>query len=328
MNSAAYVDALIAEMKGKDIPRSDKAWSVAMGCVEWAYVFGAYSEYCDPSNRRSRYNGTKDEKEKAPIKAKCKNFNGKDTVPAGCVGCKWFLGNASSDESKHEGRTRFFDCRGFVYYVLDKLFGAFGGKCPAGCTTMWNTESYWKGKGLVKDGVPDNVLVCLFKQDKEKPSVMDHIGFAYHGQTVECSSGVEYHESLNKKWTHYAIPVCVCDDEPTPTGKPILRKGDRGAFVTLAQTELIQHGYSVGDSGADGIFGNNTEKAVKRFQQENVAQDGKALVVDGVINQDTWWALDQTNLPLFTVTIPHLSKHHAEALVTNYSGATMTEERG
>jgi hypothetical protein len=31
---------------------------------------------------------------------------------------------------------------------------------------------------------------------------------------------------------------------------------------------------------------------------------------------------------LYTVTIPHLAKHHAEALVGNYTGATMTEEGG
>lgn len=329
MNGADYVDSLIAAQKSHGKPLQDVAWVAALACVGWAYVYGAVGEYCDPTNRRSRYNGTKAGADKDNIKNKCKNFNGKDSVPAGCVGCKWFLGNAESDQTKHVGRTRFFDCRGYVYFILNRVCGMWPKGCPAGCTTMWNTESNWKAKGLVKDGVPDNVLVCLFKQDSQKPGTMAHIGFGYHGETVECSSGVQHYTTRNKKWTHWAIPICFDGDSPTPgTDKPTLRKGDRGAYVTLAQTELINHGYSVGDTGADGIFGNNTEKAVKRFQQENVGEDGTALTVNGIIDDRTWWALDRTDIPLYTVTIPHLSKHHAEALVTNYSGATMTEERG
>lgn len=317
MNTAKYVDILIDELKVKDISASDKAWKVALACVGWSYVFGAYGEYCDPSNRRSRYSS-----EHPKIKANCKNFNGNDTVPSGCVGCKWFLGNASSDESKHEGRTRFFDCRGYVYYVLDKLFGMFNGKCPAGCTTMWNTKKYWKQKGLVKDGVPNDVLVCLFKQDPENSKKMAHIGFAYKGETLECSAGVEHHLSYNPKWTHYAIPVCVDDiPTPTPTDKPTLRKGDRGEYVTLMQTKLIQKGYNCGDTGADGIFGTQTEKAVKRFQQDN------NLEVTGICDQQMWDAIYEETV-LYTVTIPHLPRYHADALVANYSGAYMTEERG
>lgn len=317
MNTAQYVDNLIAELKCKEISASEKAWSVALACNGWAYVFGAFGEYCDPSNRRSRYSS-----DHPKIKTNCKNFNGKDTVPSGCVGCKWFLGTALSNESKHEGRTRFFDCRGYVYYVLDKLFGMFGGKCPAGCTTMWNTAKYWKQKGLIKDGVPNDVLVCLFKQDPENSKKMAHIGFGYKGETLECSAGVEHHLSYNKKWTHWAIPVCVdYVPDPTPSGKPTLQKGDKGEYVTLMQTELIQKGYSCGDTGADGKFGNNTEKAVKRFQKDS------GLPETGVCNSATWDALD-TETVLYTVTIPHLPKYHADALVTNYSGAYMTEERG
>jgi len=321
MNTAKYVDDLIAvmlvELREKKISRSEAAWKVAMACLYWAYVFGAYGDYCDPSNRRSRYRAAHPE-----IKNKCKNFNGRDDVPAGCVGCKWFLGTAESDESVHEGRTRFFDCRGYIYYVLDKLFNAFGGKCPAGCTTMWNTAKYWEKKGTVKEGVPNDILVCLFKQDPDNPKKMAHIGFSYHGETLECSCGVEYYPSRNKKWTHWAVPVCVCDDTPVPpSGKPTLRKGDKGEYVTLMQTELIQKGYNCGDTGADGKFGNNTEKALKRFQKDN------GLVEDGICGDSTWEALESKTI-LYTVTIPNLPKYHADALVTNYPGAYMTEERG
>ena len=309
MNNADYVDALIKDQKAHGTPLQTVAWNAALACVGWPYVFGARGQYCTPANRRARYRD-----DHPTIKSACKNYDGTGS----CSGCKWYPGAK---------RVRMFDCRGFTYWVLKATFDGWelmGG----GATSQWNTESNWKAKGTVSDGVPADTLVCLFVR---KGSKMEHTGFGFNNETVECSSGVQHFTTRKAKWTHWGIPACISGDvpTPTPTGKPTLRKGDKGEYVTLAQTELIRHGYNCGDSGADGIFGSNTEKAVKRFQQENVDENGNPLKVDGVIGQDTWWALDQTDIPLFTVTIPHLSKHHAEALVTNYYGAYMTpEERG
>lgn len=307
MYTAEQVSAAIATMKSDGVPLSDAAWQAALMCVGWPYVFGARGQYCTPANRRARYRD-----DHPTIKSACKNYDGSGS----CSGCKWYPGAK---------RVRMFDCRGFTYWVLKAVYDGWE-LMGAGATSQWNTESNWKAKGTVADGVPADTLVCLFVK---KGSKMSHTGFGYNNETVECSSGVQHFTTRKAKWTHWAIPVVVDSEPPTPGGdKPTLRKGDRGAYITMAQTELIQHGYNCGDTGADGIFGNNTEKAVKRFQQDNVGEDGQALAVTGVIDKQTWWALDQTNIPLYTVTIPHLSKHHAEALVTNYSGATMTEERG
>lgn len=110
-------------------------------------------------------------------------------------------------------------------------------------------------------------------------------------------------------------------ETPKNDGKPTLRKGDRGDAVKEAQTLLIRKGYSCGTKGADGIFGKNTEAAVRQFQTEN------GLTADGVIGAATWAAL--TTEPVeYTVIIPGLSSIHAQALVNTYPGATMTEERG
>ena len=307
MNSAEYVDALIADLKTQGVPLSDVAWKAALACVGWPYVFGAWGEYCTPAERRKRYRS-----DHPTIKSKCRNFDGDGT----CSGCQWYPGGK---------RTRCFDCRGFTDWVLKQAFGfdLYG----EGATSQWNKESNWKAKGTI-DTMPANTLCCLFVR---KDGKMQHTGFGLNNETVECSNGVQHFTTRNKKWTHWAVPACVDGEvtpEPTPTGKPTLRKGDKGEYVTLAQTELIQHGYSCGDTGADGVFGTQTEKAVKRFQQDNVDESGNPLAVDGVIGQRTWWALDQTNLPLYTVTIPNLPKYHADALVANYSGAYMTEERG
>lgn len=60
----------------------------------------------------------------------------------------------------------------------------------------------------------------------------------------------------------------------------ILQRGDTGNDVRTAQTALIRAGYAPGR--ADGIFGSNTERAVKQFQRV------LGLRQDGIIGPRTW----------------------------------------
>ena len=54
----------------------------------------------------------------------------------------------------------------------------------------------------------------------------------------------------------------------------LLKNGSRGELVKALQTKLNKQGYGAGS--ADGIFGRNTEKAVKAFQSASgLAADGK-----------------------------------------------------
>lgn len=303
MYSAKYVSEQIEKLKASGMALMLVAWNVALLCVGWAYVFGARGEYCTPSNRRAYYN----KKKKEPIKSKCKNFEGTGS----CSGCKWLPGGE---------KTRFFDCRGFTYWVLLQVFG--WKLMGAGATSQWNNEDNWKAKGKVSDGIPRDTLVCVFVQ---KGTSMEHTGFAFNGETVECSNGVQHFTSINKKWTHWGVPACIGGDvpTPTPTEKPTLRRGDSGAYVTLAQSELINQGYSCGSTGADGKFGKNTEAAVKRFQLDH------GLTADGIIGEKTWNALDGAEPAItYTVTVPGLTATQADALILQYPGSTKTEERG
>ena len=61
-----------------------------------------------------------------------------------------------------------------------------------------------------------------------------------------------------------------------------LSKGMKGEQVKNLQILLIGKGYSCGASGADGDFGTNTEKAVKKFQKDN------GLTADGICGTNTW----------------------------------------
>lgn len=288
MNSANYVDEQIKILKTSGIPLAEATWQAALLTVGWAYVFGARGQYCTPSHRRARYNGTSPGKNKDNIKNRCKNFEGTGT----CGGCKWFP----------EGlRTRDFDCRGFTYWILLQVYGKeIKG---AGASSQWRTEANWKSKGTI-DSIPADKLVCLFQQNPTNPAIMEHTGIGYKGETIECSNGVQHFTKMNKKWTHWAIPAFEEGDTPEPTPptppepvpydkRPTIRQGDRGEYVKMAQGELINTGYSCGKTGADGIFGKNTTAATKAFQRDHVDYNGKALVVDGIIGKRSWWALDQ-----------------------------------
>lgn len=54
--------------------------------------------------------------------------------------------------------------------------------------------------------------------------------------------------------------------------KPTLKKGDRNEYVRDWQAYLNAHGYSCGT--ADGIFGDKTEKAVVKYQQDHQIEAG------------------------------------------------------
>ena len=76
----------------------------------------------------------------------------------------------------------------------------------------------------------------------------------------------------------------------------LLKNGNRGELVKQCQTMLNQKGYSPG--GADGIFGSNTEKAVKALQ------GAAGLTVDGKVGKNTWTALVGTGGTSGSASVP------------------------
>ena len=243
-------------------------------------------------------------------------------VACACVGWPYLFGARGGKTVKNGITVRQFDCRGFTYWILLQIYG--WKLMGAGCTSQWNNEDNWKAKGKISDGIPKDTLVCLFYSKDNKEKTWEHTGFGYKGETCECSAGVQHFTSMKKKWTHWAIPACVDGDvpQPDPDYRPTLRRGDKGAYVTLMQTELIAKGYSCGSKGPDGIFGKDTESAVRQFQSDN------GLTVDSICGKATWTALDAAPASLYTVHIPHLTKYKAEALIQQYGGAWMTPEEG
>lgn len=66
------------------------------------------------------------------------------------------------------------------------------------------------------------------------------------------------------------------------TAKPSLKRGARGTCVKELQHQLIVGGFKVGRTGADGVFGANTYKAVVDYQKLF------GLKVDGIVGKQTW----------------------------------------
>ena len=314
MNTAKQVEDLIVQLKNSGIPLSDAAWQAAIACVGWPYIFGDRGEYCTPAHRRAAY--ASKGADHPTIKSKCKNFEGTGS----CSGCSFYPG----------GKTRAFDCRGFTYWILLQIYG--WKLMGAGATSQWNTETNWKSKGTI-DTMPANTLCCLFVQKGNK---MEHTGFGLNNETVECSNGVQHFTQRKAKWTHWAVPACIEDSgigdpayyerptvqAPAATSKPILCRGSKGEYVTLAQTMLMQRGYKLPKYGADGSFGAETQAAVKAFQQD------WGLEADGIIGPDTWKMLESSPVKVasYSVTIRGLDLTQVRAIMGNYPGSEMREE--
>lgn len=88
---------------------------------------------------------------------------------------------------------------------------------------------------------------------------------------------------MNRKLKHFlvlvlAMTVLLCAVTPVSHAES-LRRGSRGELVTTLQKRLKTWGYYTGN--VDGIFGSQTEQAVKYFQRKN------GLAVDGIVGPAT-----------------------------------------
>ena len=215
-----------------------------------------------------------------------------------------------------------WDCSGLFRWAYRQL----GTDCAHGSNSIYNR--YCKDKGRLRNGKKHVTNEALKPGTAVFTGVEGdhgHIGlYIGGGEVIEAKgtqAGVVKSKVTDSKWTFWgelsAVQYEEGGDEPVKT----LRKGDKGAEVKELQEKLLRLGYSLPRYGADGDFGKETEAAVKAFQADN------GLKADGIAGTKTLEAIENANpMQLYTVTIPGLPKHEAEALVKNYSGAKMTEE--
>lgn len=322
MFSATQVAAMIDGWKRRGDPLPQLVVEIAEACIGWPYVWGSGGQEDTVSRRQAYMNGSHiGQGDRDLIRKRCQVLNGS---ASSCNGCKYFPNGQ---------RVRMFDCRGFTAWVLAQIGISITG---GGATSQWKTAANWESKGTI-DTLPTDRVCCIFRWDNATQCMEHTLLYDGAGNYIHCSGEVKKQAVSSYRATHWAIPKGLYTDqpqpapapaptpEPAPAKLPTLRKGDRGQYVTLLQTKLINKGYSCGSSGADGIFGNDTQYDVKKFQLNS------ALEMDGVVGSATWAALLAKDEPkketgLWRVVIRHLDLTQASALCNAYPNATKEEE--
>lgn len=104
-----------------------------------------------------------------------------------------------------------------------------------------------------------------------------------------------------------------------------LKYGSRGTDVELLQLALTRSGYYNSPYGIDGIFGADTQNAVRRFQA------AFGLAADGIVGRDTKKALLPFLIGGFTTkirsgdTFYRLAKHYGTTIGRNCGGESCIE---
>lgn len=190
-------------------------------------------------------------------------------------------------------------CCAFVWDIF-QLCGAselfYDGKKTAYCPSV---EIWGKQKGLTvakTAGKPGDIVLFDFYGK----NIACHIGIIEKKNADGTYTVIEGNTSISSNDNGGAVmrrtrstsvirciirPKYEADKSATTSSHRTIKKGSSGKAVKLAQKTLIKLGYSCGPSGADGDFGQDTEKAVKRFQK------AKRLAVDGIVGPLTWNAL-------------------------------------
>lgn len=312
MNSYKEFTKILEELKTQNLSRPVLVVKIAESVIGWPYVFGGYGQYCTTANRESYANrSTCPEKSAKLIYSRCQVLSGKKSS---CAGCKYYPGGA---------RVLFFDCRGLTRKVLEWAGLSLVG---AGATSQYNNNSNWSVKGDIS-GMPSDKVCCVFQDNGS--GTKEHTGiYCGDGTVIHCQTEVKREPISKGKWTHFAMPNGLYGDISTSepivivADKPTLKKGSKGADVKTAQSKLLELGYSLGSYGVDGSFGSITQAAVKAFQKDY------SLPVTGIINNDTWAALEAAKPPepRYTAKIQHLTKSEADVLVAQYKNCDITKE--
>ena len=160
---------------------------------------------------------------------------------------------------------------------------SIGGYVSSGCVRMHNGEVEW-----LFNQVPVDTPVIITTSGNSFDSIA-----ASNGYKVEAS------------------PVS------TVVNGSILKKGSRGPAVKEIQQKLTSLGFNT--KGTDGVFGSNTDQAVRQFQK------ARGLTVDGIVGNSTRNALGTTTTTKPTSPSTSSSLNQSGILKKGSKGAAVTE---
>lgn len=163
-------------------------------------------------------------------------------------------------------------------------------------------QKFIKGRNIF-DNI-DRIVDEIFNDYIREMGVAEPLAAKYcNGTTVTCEGLSQWgsenlaqqgYDTLDILYYYYGYNIELVNDAPirefreSYPGTPV-RRGDSGAFVKVIQRELnlISQNYPLIPkiNPVDGIFGENTEEAVRIFQQIF------NLTPDGVVGKATWYRL-------------------------------------
>ena len=149
-----------------------------------------------------------------------------------------------------------------------------------------NWEYYGVLRGAADVGIPALIVEHSFHTNKEACSWLLKSANLKELAKAEAKAIAEYFGITEKPTKNEtAFEEMFMGVKSVTVNLNQLSKGAKGEHVKNLQILLIGKGYSCGSSGADGDFGTNTEKAVKKFQKDN------GLTADGICGKNTWTKL-------------------------------------
>jgi len=173
------------------------------------------------------------------------------------------------------------------------------------CNIITNSQGFYtrcvtKGPISAFPKIPGYLVFRYSAREKKIVHVGVYVGNGMVIESMDSATGVVKTRFSTKSWTHWGQPNFIDFDEITVPDKPpsappaqftlkrllsVSAPLKRGDDVRALQKALVSLGFSVGKSGADGVYGNDTRNAVRRFQQAN------RLTVDGIVGRHTAGAL-------------------------------------
>ena len=170
-------------------------------------------------------------------------------------------------------------CAAFVGAVLASLGLSHTGQL--------NARSYlgWGAEVRVQDARPGDVVV-LWRGSRA--SWQGHVGFLvrFDGNRIILRGGNQGNKVSDQGYPmDQLLGIRRADGVEARGARPVLRSGNRGAWVLDLQDQLVGLGYTLGKK--DGEFGSRTLAAVVAFQSDNL------LKADGIVGDRTWSMLER-----------------------------------
>lgn len=180
---------------------------------------------------------------------------------------------------------RVADCSGLFVWAYKEL----GASIYHGSNTIYN--KYTRETGAVAGTLSIAPGTAVFMVSGGKRT---HIGLYIGGGKCIEAQGTRTGVVMSdlSRWDEWGTLTDVDCDLPAETleiALRTLRKGDEGGDVRTMQELLIAKGYGVGRAGADGVFGGETQSAVRACQYDH------GLKSDGICGPLTWAVLKATD---------------------------------